>query len=427
MAPPATLTAADGLSEDRPSTRQPDGTPQADPRPPGARGPRYQSLDLWRGLACLMLVIYHASFFVPSPLRPLDLATWSVVGAWVKLATLCWVGVPLFFVVSGYCIAASVDGLQRRPYSMGTFIARRLRRIYPPLWLGCAWAVVVAWAIAGLFPLLFARCPQLPRVDTLSVENWVGNLCASESWQHHLTGTATAYLLPNTWTLCLEEQFYLISGLLLALAARRFFLGALLVTGLTLVCRHANRELGLDAHGCFLEGHWLLFAAGVLVFYQLNRATHLGRMLAYLTLVAGLVYAVLDRSRWATSGEERHIDEYLFVACAFALVLGWLRSLDTRIVQARLTQPFFWCGKRSYSIYLTHYPVVVALAAVLHHAGLDTPALWLAGVLPLCVAVAVCCGWVFHILVERHFLNASLRGDVSFREPIIQRSPGAAG
>src|SRR5437867_860676 len=70
------------------------------------RSSRYQSLDLWRGAACLMLVVYHASFFVSTELRLWDLSAWTSGDAAIKAAQLMWIGVPLFFVVSGFCIAA---------------------------------------------------------------------------------------------------------------------------------------------------------------------------------------------------------------------------------------------------------------------------------------------------------------------------------
>jgi peptidoglycan/LPS O-acetylase OafA/YrhL len=372
------------------------------------RDSRYLSLDAWRGLACLMLVLHHTSFYVAGTLDPHDPATWTLPGAVVKFAHLAWIGVPLFFVVSGYCIAASVNSLQRRPYSLTSFFARRIRRIYPPLWCACAWAVIVTCLIAVLVPGLYERCPQLPRLTDFSTGNWIGNMCASESWQHHLTGARTAYLMSNTWTLCFEEQFYLVSGLLLALSARRFFLGAFIVTVLTLAGRHGGRHLDLDWRGLFMEGHWLLFAAGLLLFYQLNRASLSGRRWISLSLVAGMIYAVIDRARGATNGADWHIDEYLFIACAFALLLGQLRRFDAALMRSVIARPFLWCGKRSYSIYLTHYPLVVALTCALHLAGLESPALWLLVSLPLSVLVALASGWLFHLLIERHFLNAPL-------------------
>lgn len=354
----------------------------------------------------MMLVLYHTSFYVPSELSLRDSATWSVPNGAVKAASLLWIGVPIFFVVSGFCIAASVGARPDRPYSLKTYFGRRFWRIYPPLWLACLWAVGVTWLISALWPGLHHACVQLPRWDDWSIWNWVGNISATESWQHHVTGTKPHYLMKNTWTLCYEEQFYAVVGLLLLAANRRFFTGAVLLCLLTLVCRHVGRWHGVDQAGCFFEGHWLLFAAGIALYYQLTRASRLGWWGIELLFVAGMAYAAIDRSHPSTNFAEKHLDEYLFVACAFAILLGGLHRWDLHLMKARLLQPLQWCGKRSYSIYLTHFPVVVALSCFLAQAGCTTPLHWLQVTIPLSIGVSIALGWLFHILIERHFVNA---------------------
>lgn len=381
--------------------------PAARPADKGASSGRYQSLDLWRGAACLMLVFYHTTFHVENTLEPRNLSTWTAAGVALKAATLLWVGVPIFFVISGYCIAASVASLRRRSCSLREFFGRRVRRIYPPLWIASIWAVVAVWAIATLWPELYRACLPLPRWEQWSLWSWLGNLTATESWHHHVTGGRPGYLMLNTWTLCFEEQFYAIVGVMLFLAAGRFVTASLLLCAVTLAFRHGARAAGYEMGGLFLEGHWLLFAAGILVHYQLQHATRRQWWAIMGLYVAGLIYAVVDRSRWAPSEHERHIDEYLFIACLFALALVGLRRWDSAIVKARVLGLFKWSGQRSYSIYLTHFPVVVALSCWLSQVGVSTPAQWLFFTLPLCLATALCTGWIFYVLVERHFQNTS--------------------
>jgi peptidoglycan/LPS O-acetylase OafA/YrhL len=391
------------LIADEPSV--PASEVQAVVKSPRGYSSRYQSLELWRGAACMMLVLYHTSSYVPASFHWRDLASWSFADAVVKAANLSWIGVPIFFVVSGYCIAASVGARPDRPYSMKSYFGRRFWRIYPPLWFASAWAFAATWLIGACWPSLHHACVQLPRFEEWSFWNWLGNLTATESWQHHATGSTSHYLMKNTWTLCYEEQFYAVVGMVLLMSRRRFVAAAVLLGVVTLACRHVGRWLHVDQSGWFFEGHWLLFAAGILLHHQLTRTARWEAWSIRVTFVAGMIYAFLDR-RFTSDSAQAHLDEYIFVACAFALLLGALRPADSWLTKCRLTWPLQWCGKRSYSIYLTHFSVVVALSCFLAQLGVATPSEWLATTLPMSIVAALALGWLFHRLVERHFINA---------------------
>src|SRR4051794_25535587 len=84
--------------------------------PPPAM-PRYDSLDVWRGLACLMIVVLHASMYAkyvsPAELRDAG----PVATALLRGISRLGIGVPMFFVISGYCIAATADRSRRESRS----------------------------------------------------------------------------------------------------------------------------------------------------------------------------------------------------------------------------------------------------------------------------------------------------------------------
>src|SRR4051794_6934443 len=88
---------------------------EAVPARPAPRCPRYESMDMFRGIACLCVVLFHASLLGaqldPIAFEPRDPVTSQVF----LLLTRFWLGVPMFFVISGYCIAATSDSARRAP------------------------------------------------------------------------------------------------------------------------------------------------------------------------------------------------------------------------------------------------------------------------------------------------------------------------
>ena len=143
--------------------------------PPKPSCARYKSLDMWRGVACLMLLLYHATFYAQLTFRASDPGTWSLAGLPLNLIRKCWIGVPIFFVISGYCISASIDSLRRRDHSLWDYFVRRVRRIYPPLWIMCGLTILFSFAMQFI-PAVYAHCQQLPKLSELTLWNWFGNL-----------------------------------------------------------------------------------------------------------------------------------------------------------------------------------------------------------------------------------------------------------
>ena len=121
-----------------------------------------------------MLVFYHSTFYVVAndattmaSLSTSNQLISSLTERMLWLAQHLWIGVPIFFVVSGYCIAASVDSLLRKPYSLKQYFQRRLRRIYPPLWIACLCAVTFTFLIAHFTPTLSEQCLPTPPLGKL--------------------------------------------------------------------------------------------------------------------------------------------------------------------------------------------------------------------------------------------------------------------
>jgi peptidoglycan/LPS O-acetylase OafA/YrhL len=101
--------------------------------PTRARQKVFAPLDAARGLAALAVVAFH--------MRLSDSFQESLPTIYA-IAKHGYLGVPLFFVISGFCLAASAASSRRNNESALSFLKRRFRRIYPPLW--CSILVVAA-------------------------------------------------------------------------------------------------------------------------------------------------------------------------------------------------------------------------------------------------------------------------------------------
>jgi peptidoglycan/LPS O-acetylase OafA/YrhL len=314
-----------------------------------------------------------------------------------------WIGVPIFFVISGFCIAATADSARRRGLPVADYFKRRFRRIFPPYW---ATMGLVAGCVLLLWPMLsqpMGYIEPAPNPLRLTPAQWFGNVTLTETWRPCLFGGPGRWLVGQAWTLAYEEQFYAVTGLLLLVARRRFYEGVAVVSAVVLVLCSS----GLYRFGVFWDGRWLLFAAGIGIYWSIGRGDWLSRVgLSVLFLVA-LAYGARDIGalREYAWSSDRPDGKEVVVAAAFALALLWLHPLDSQLSNSWLAQPFAFCGRICYSLYLTHYVVVLAISHALYRAGFTSPAQTATVTLPLCMAAAITVGSAFYWAVECHFLN----------------------
>ena len=385
-------------------TQAPEGGPTAAAKP--AKSSRYECLDMWRGLCCLMLVVFHTTmqvarhYFVDQSGTVHDIGS---LGMW--LAARAWVGVPIFFVISGYCIMATLHARSKKG-GVVEFAKRRFWRIYPPYWTAIGLSAIVLLVINSYWPgALHDGIFTVPNPEAMSHWAWLGNLTLTESWRHCVFGGVATHLLPNTWTLCYEEQFYVIAALILLVASRRIFTAAIVVTGLVFTGKIVGWMLGWDIHGSLLDGGWFLIAAGILLYYRVNKATRRQIWCIHALLLIGVVIS-LRSPKQLLEFYPNH-DTERFMAYSFALVASFLYPLDQRLKKASLLKPFRVVGGMSYSVYLAHPLVAKGTSFALFRAGVHGNLATLVGVVPLCLALSLAVAYVFHRLIERHFIPSS--------------------
>ena len=298
---------------------------------------RYSSLNHWRGIAALMVVAFHTSWATswagsPTPAFALSRSICSVG----------WSGVHLFFVISGYCIAANIHYRTIHQQPASSFIKDRFLRIYPPYWA----ALGVSICLGFLFSPFSHAGDEVKLFPTPQV--FLTNLALIEPY----CGTPSALIV--SWTLVYEFGFYLLVAVGLAIF-NRFGLGRFWVgSG---VCLAFASFLKLPQPAFLVLNYWPEFLCGALIYLarlERLRNHHRCRWL-YLLLIPVLAVMGLFVSHSERAG-------HFLIAGPFALLLYFLAPFDEQIVHARLLRWLGFIGAFSYSLYLIHATLLVRMS-----------------------------------------------------------------
>jgi peptidoglycan/LPS O-acetylase OafA/YrhL len=339
---------------------------------------RYEILDGLRGLAALTVVLHH-----------LQIVT---VGAYA---------VMVFFVISGYCVAAAAESCRRKQMSFGTFMRRRLHRIYPPYFFAivffCLTRLVKAATTGDHHEL---NRPWLDWLQNLTLTQWL-------SLPFHPVADAPQnpkLLVAAFWSLNYEEQFYLVMGIALLLSVRRGLPIAVTVIVLTaagLFWNYANP--GGWITGFFIE-YWAHFSLGALLFLVMCVYPHAAARRAFVVAVAGLgVFCVWHIVPWQadTPLRQRAFVE-LAVASGFTLFLFFVRPASAYVTRLTLWRPIAALGVISYSLYLVHqFNLTLAHTIATRLA----PGAWEPVRDVILVGLEITIAVVFWYFCERPFLN----------------------
>ncbi len=293
-----------------------------------------------------------------------------------------YVGVDVFFVISGYLISKHLLGELERSnrINLGQFYSRRIRRLLPAATLVASVSLLAAWAL-----LPFSRWLAIAQetiASVLYVENWV---LAAKSVDYSAHNEA-ASTVQHYWSLSVEEQFYLVWPLLflgLSLAAIRFRLRrrALLALGVVLVCAlaltfciwftYSNRS---PAYFVTPARAWE-FGAGALIALGGPHAMAALRLrlpdhhLAISGTAQYLGYGLIAYSALAYN-EQTFFPGFAAVVPVAGTVLVIASGPNSpfwspnQLLSAR---PIQLLGDVSYSLYLWHWPLIVLAPALVGH------------------------------------------------------------
>ncbi len=360
------------------------GTP-----PRRASAAPYRLLDAWRGVAALWVVLLH----VRLETTPAPLYRFSAGGH---------LGVPMFFVISGYCIASAATRSLNAPRPVRHFLTARVRRIYPPYLLASLAAAALSLLLTALIRHHVVRGSQIASLDLLH-QGWrfyLGALTLTQLPLH------TAYVIRVFWSLCYEAAFYAIVALLLLAAVRTMQAGHLL-DALGVLTVGALAWLNLAGPACpFPWNLWPQFGLGVLVYQILAQPGNRRSWLLFLVCGALVIlYALRHGGEGTVDGLSGGFQALFTLGFTVALLL--LFRWDGRLAGWWPVRLFSWLGMFSYSLYLIH---LLALGLVTQ--GLDRLHVIAAHPLLLYlvkVAVCVAVGRLFFHFCERPFLDTRQR------------------
>lgn len=296
-----------------------------------------------------------------------------------------WLGVILFFVVSGFIMVA-VTGEGR--FEAGSFLKRRVLRVVP-----------MYWGFTLIAALLALTLPEIFKTTVYDGQQLLMSLAFIPFYNPASHGLHPLYKLG--WTLNYEMFFYVSFALLAVLRARqRVMVLTIAYLGLCLTGLILHPTAAIPAFYtsymplAFVAGAWLGLA------HVEGRLSQLSNGAVALLAVIGVVGLVegfwLDRG--IVEDETAFLGFLAFASSAVALFVG----LESRLPRLKLLEIL---GDASYSIYLAHIFAVAAIAGVLLNMLEPGNELVVGGAVALAIAGGLIAGWALYMLVEKPLMT----------------------
>ena len=293
-------------------------------------------IDGLRALAILPVVLFHA---------------------FPNLLPGGFIGVDIFFVISGYLITSILlKDIQAGSYSIKTFYARRVRRIFPALSVVLLFCLALGWVVLTAVEY---------RALGKHVAGGAGFIANFMFWKEagYFDAAGDTKPLLHLWSLGIEEQFYIVWPLLLYFFAKRSWNILWMIAGVALLSFALNIiRIGADPSGTFyspFSRSWELALGAFLAYQTLHPAQVLTSIIErHKSLLSGLGlimvvigFVVINESRafpgwWA-----------LLPAVGSALLIAsGPHALVNRFVLSQ--KIFIWVGLISFPLYLWHWPLL---------------------------------------------------------------------
>ena len=267
-------------------------------------------------------------------------------------------GVDVFFVISGYLITAQLASSEKSGFALlGNFYHRRIRRLFPAIAIVSLVTAVIAYLImtpSQLRPLFSSFTST--QVFLQNIYLWQN----SGYWDQSLETSP----LMHTWSLAVEEQFYLIFPLLFVAKSMRNAKSVLIGVAITIFVLSffgALIRFGTSSTGAFFllpYRAWELMAGAIVALYQLKGKQFFKTKPNVSRLISNFGMAMIIIAIILGDKSTRHpglLTLLPVVGTALLIAFGREPSLTSRLLSNKLLVAI---GKLSYGLYLWHFPIL---------------------------------------------------------------------
>jgi len=357
---------------------------------------RILGLDGVRGFAILLVLVWHyVQGGIPAGSDTAFAAVKRILGS-------TWSGVDLFFVLSGYLIAGILIDNKGRDNYFRTFYIRRACRIFPLYYLNLVvFSVLVALAFYQSIP--FARLLQITAVPEWSYWTFTQNIFMG---RYDSFGPEW---LSVTWSLAVEEQFYLVLPLIVFTVP----LSRLPYVFLCFILMAVLLRASIPGFGAYINMPWradslmvgallacLVRTPGFVSFMLVIK----GRRILY--MVFGVLLAGALLANFSLHRPFNLTITYLWLAFLYAsLILIILMNREGRLAGLFCNRVLVWLGGISYAVYLVHQIVNLFLHGLLRGASPQITDWRGALVTLLALVVTLLLAQLSYVIIERRFIR----------------------
>ena len=298
-------------------------------------------IDGLRAIAVVAVILYHAQITI-FELQPFK-------GGFI--------GVDIFFVISGYLITSIIlkELLTTGYFSFSYFYERRIRRILPVLLLVIMSSLPFAWMYL------------LPTSLEDFLKSVIYSLGFSSNFYFHFSGqqygAASGLLKPflHTWSLAVEEQFYILFPIFLIFIFKYFkkFLFQIftLVFIISLVLSDFGSKNFASLNFYLLTSRiWEILAGSILAYLEIKRGK-LNKNKSLSSILPSIGLILIIHSIFSFNDKMFHPSIYTLSPILGVCLIIWYSNKDELVAKILSTKLFVGCGLVSYSLYLWHYPI----------------------------------------------------------------------